>query len=180
MDVAGEALIIPRPVLVELAGRDWRIPALPAATWILILLERNLADIVPGMVEGGDLGELYDLIAAGQVTGADCEAAARDVITAVAGCPWYAAVRLLHSAARDPAAMGELRMSGIDPVVAPLGAALVALYRIYTRDKERKDVAKIDAELAKAPPGMSAIDTRYDPTAAADAFESMFAARGGR
>ncbi len=176
MQVAGGALIIPRAVLVDLGGREYRIPALPAAPWMLVLLEKGWADIVPGMCEG-DLDHLYDALVDGDITTTECEQAAKDAVSAVAGCDWWVAVKLLHSAVADPATMGELRMSGVDPTVAPLGAALVALYRIYTRDKERKDIAKVDAELDKLPAGMSAIETRYDPDVAADAFEQQFAAR---
>lgn len=179
MDVAGGALIVARPVLVELGGREYRIPALPAAAWMLTLLEKGWADIVPGMCEG-DLEALHDAIADGDVPPDECERAAQDAVTAAAGCDWWVAVKLIHSAAGDPAAWGELRTSGLDVGVAPLGAALVALYRIYTRDKDRKDVAKVDQELAKLPPGVSAVEVRYDSGAAAAAFEAQFASRGGR
>lgn len=179
MEVAGGALIIPRPVLVDLGGREYRIPATPAAQWMLVLLERGWADIVPGMCEG-DLEALHDDIALGDITPAECERAAQDAVTAAAGVQWWTAVKLLHSAAADPAAMGELRSSGLDVAAAPLGAVLVALYRVYTRDQEKKDVAKLDAELTKPPPGVSVAAGRYDPSAAAAAFEAAFAARGGR
>lgn len=176
MEVAGGALIIPRPVLVDLGGREYRIPALPAAQWMLVLLERGWADIVPGMCEG-DLDDLHDDIALGFVTTAECEQAAMDAVTAAAGTDWWTAVRLLHSAAQDPAGMGELRSTGLDLTTAPLGAVLATLYRIYTRDKDAKDIAKIDQELTKLPPGMSAVDVRYDAAAAAAAFEARYAAQ---
>jgi hypothetical protein len=179
MEVAGGALIIPRPVSVDLAGRTYRIPPVPAAQWMLTLLEQGWSDIVPGMLEG-NLDTLHDAIADGDISTDECERAAQDAVTAAAGVPWWVAAKLIHSAAADPGVMGELRSSGADLTTMPLGAAMVTLYRIYTRDKEKKDVAKVDAELAKLPPGMSAVEARYDPAAAADAFEAAFAARGGR
>lgn len=179
MDVAGGALIVPRPVVVELGGGEYRIPALPATEWMLALLEKDWADIVPGMCEG-DLEELHDAIAYGDVSVEECQRAAQDAVTAAAGLDWWAAVKIIHSGAVDPAAMGELRTSGLNMAEAPLAAVVVALYRIYTRDKDPKDVAKLDAELMKLPPGVSAVEARYDPDAAAAAFESRFAARGGR
>lgn len=178
MEVAAGAVIIPRPVVVELGGREYRIPALPAATWMLTLLERDWSDVVPGLCEG-EMEDLYDLIADGVISSQDCVRAAQDAVTAAAGTDWWVAVKLLHSAAADPGAMGELRSSGLDLSTAPLGAVLVTLYRVYTRDRERKDVAKVDAELAKLPPGVSAVEARYDPAAAAAAFESRYASRGG-
>lgn len=176
MKVAGGALIVPRPVLVELGGREYRIPAMPAAQWMLVLLERGWADIVPGLCEG-ELEDLHDEIALGFVSTQECEQAAMDAVSAAAGTDWWSAVRLLHSAAQDPAAMGELRSTGLDITTAPLGAVLVALYRIYTRDREPKEVAKVDHELTKLPPGVSAVDARYDEAAAAAAFEARYASQ---
>lgn len=178
MDVDGGALIIARPVLVELGGVDYRIPATPASAWMLVLLEKDWADIVPGMCTG-DLEALNDALFSGTITTEECELAAKDAVTAAAGCNWWSAVKLIHAAAADPAAFGELRTSGLSLEEAPLGAALVSLYRIYTRDKDRKELAKVDMELAKLPPGVSAVEARYDPDVAAAAFEAQLARRGG-
>lgn len=179
MQVAGSALIVPRAVRVVLGGEQYRIPALPAADWMVVMLDKDLADIVPGMLEG-DLDALWDRVFDGEVTTAQCEQAAKDALSAVAGTPWWVAVKLVHSAAADPAVIGELRSSGADLTTLPLGAVLAALYRIYTRDREPKEVAKVDAEIAKLPPGVSAVTARYDAAAAAAAFEERYAERGGR
>lgn len=179
MEVAGSALIVPRAVRVILGGEQYRIPARPAADWMTVLLDKDLADIVPGMLEG-DLDALWDRVFDGDVTTEECEQAAKEALSAVAGTPWWVAVKLVHSAAADPGVIGELRSSGADITTLPLGAVLAALYRIYTRDREPKDVAKVDAEIAKLPPGVSAVTARYNPAAAAAAFEERFAERGGR
>jgi len=179
VEVAGSALIVPRPVRVELGGQSYRIPARPAADWMAVLLDKDLADIVPGMLEG-DLDALWDRVFDGEVTTAECEEAAKAALSAVAGTPWWVAVKLVHSAAADPGVIGELRSSGADITTLPLGAVLAALYRIYTRDRDPKDVAKVDAEIAKLPPGVSAVEARYNEAAAAAAFEARFAERGGR
>ncbi len=179
MEVAGSALIVPRAVRVHLGGEQYRIPALPAADWMIVMLDRDLADIVPGMLEG-DIDALWDRVYSGEIDTDECQEAAKEALSAVAGTPWWVAVKLVHSAAAEPAVTGELRSSGADITTLPLGAVLAALYRIYTRDREAKDVAKVDAELAKLPPGVSAVTARYDATAAAAAFEARFAERGGR
>ena len=178
MEVSGAALIRQRAVLVDLGGQTYRIAARPAGDWMLALLDGGLADVVPGMLEG-DLDALYEALDSGEVSSAECEAAAQDAVSAAAGCPWWVAYRLIASAASDAAAMGELRLSGADPGVIPLGAALVSLYRIYTRDRDRKETAKFEMDLLKLPPGVSAVDARYDEAAAAQQFDLMFAARGG-
>jgi hypothetical protein len=179
VEIAAGALIVPRRVRVNLAGHTYFIPALPAARWMVVLLEKGWEAVVPGMLEG-DLDALWNLIMESDDGLAECEKASQDAITAAAGCPWWSAVRLLHSAAADAGVMGELRSTGADLNVLPLGAVLATLYRIYTRDKEPKDVAKVDHELDRLPPGVSAVEARYDPAAAADSFERQFAARGGR
>lgn len=182
MDIDPVAVVRPRPVVVTVGGKDYRIDARPAAGWMVPILEKDWADIVPGMLDAaltGTLDDLYDALADGEVESAQCARAAQDALTITAGVPWWSAVKLIHAASADPGAIGELRLSGIDLTTAPLGAVVAALYRIYTRDREKKDVTKFDAELARTPVGVSAVDSRYDEQAAANAFESMFARRGG-
>jgi hypothetical protein len=180
MQIDPAAVVRCRPVVVALGGVDYRIPALPAVDWLMKILERSWSDVVPGMLEQTDtLDDLYDQLNDGTVTSAECEAAAKDAVSSVAGVDWWVAARLVHSAAQDPAAFGELRLAGTDLDTAPLGAVIAALYRIYTRDREAKDVRKFEAELTRTPPGVSAAE-RYDEQAAGQAFEDMFAERGGR
>ena len=180
MDIDPAAVVRRRPVVVTLAGTDYRIPALSATEWLMHILERSWADVVPGLLEQADhLDDLYDLLNDGTVTTAECVAAAKDALSSAAGVDWWVAARLVHAAAADPGAFGELRLAGTDLDTAPLGAVIAALYRIYTRDRERKDVDKFEAELTRTPPGMSAAE-RYDEQAAGQAFEDFFAARGGR
>jgi hypothetical protein len=181
VEIDPEAVIRCRPVIVTLGGADYRIAARPAVQWLRALLAMGWPDVVPGMLDdaAGDLEALYDRLNDGEVTASECEAAAKDAVTATAGLPWWVAVRLVHISAADPAAIGELQLSGINLETAPLGAVAAALYRIYTRDREAKDVAKFDAALMNDPPGVSAAE-RFDEDRAAAAFEQMFAARGGR
>lgn len=183
MDIDPGSVVRCRPVLVTLGGHDYRVPARGAGDWLMAILEKGWADIVPGMLDaaldGKSLDQLYDEMTDGVVTAAECQAAAKEALDAVAGVRWWAAVKLIHAAARDPAAFGELRLSGVDLAAAPLGAVIAGLYRIYTRDQEPKQVAKFDAELMKLPPGVSAAEL-YDEQAAAASFEQMFTARRGR
>ncbi len=183
MDIDPAAVVRCRPVMVTLGGHDYRVPAKGAGDWLMVVLEKGWADIVPGLLDtagdGPTLEQLYDEITDGVVTTDECQAAAKEALEAVAGVRWWAAVKLIHAAARDPAAFGELRLSGVDLATAPLGAVIAGLYRIYTRDREQKDVTKFDTELMKLPPGVSAGEM-YDEAAAAENFEAMFSARGGR
>lgn len=183
MEIDPAAVVKARSVVVTLGGAEYRINARAAVGWLIPILEKDWADVVPGMLDDPlgttTLDDLFDQLSEGTVTTGECQKAAQDAVSAVSGVHWWTAARLIHVAAQDPGAIGELRLSGIDLDTAPLGAVIAALYRIYTRDREEKDVRKFDAELMKPPPGVSAAD-RYDEDAAAQAFEQMFTARGGR
>lgn len=183
MEIDPAAVVKPRSVVVTLGGGDYRITARPAGEWLLPILEKGWADIVPGMLDAPDgtrsLDDLYDDLTDGTVTTAECEKAAQEAVSAVSGVTWWVAVKLIHAAAQDPAAIGELRLSGVDLAAAPLGAVVAGLYRIYTRDKDAKEISKFDGELMRTPPGVSAAE-RFDEEAAAQSFEQMYAQRGGR
>lgn len=179
MEIDPAAVIRCRSVHVSVGGVDYRIAARGAGDWMMAILDQGWADIVPGMLDAGPvLDRLYDDLTDGTVSTSDCEKAAQEALSAIAGVPFWVAVKLIHAASRDPAAIGELRLSGVDLGTAPLGAVVAGLYRIYTRDREQKDITKFDAELMRMPPGMMA--ERYDEQAASDAFEQAYRQRGGR
>lgn len=183
MKIDPAAVVKCRPVLVDLGGTDYRIGPRPAGDWLVPILEKGWAAIVPGMLDalpaGRTLDDLYDDLTAGAITTTECEKAAQDAVSAVSGLKWWAAVKLIHAGASDPGVIGELRLSGVDLSAAPLGAVVAGLYRIYTRDQDPKDAAKLDAELMRPPAGVSAAD-RFDEAEAAEMFERAFSARGGR
>lgn len=184
MKIDPAAVVKCRPVLVDLGGTVYRIEARPAGEWLVPILEKGWAEIVPGMLDAAvpadrTLDDLYDDLTEGTVTTAECEKAAQSAVSAVSGMKWWAAVKLIHAGASDPGVIGELRLSGVDLTTAPLGAVVAGLYRIYTRDTDPKDVAKLDAELMRTPAGVSATE-RFDEDEAAEAFERMFSGRGGR
>jgi hypothetical protein len=158
---------------VDLVDRVYTIPALPASEWVLAILAGSWADIVPGLI--ADRDDLDDLILDGEVTSADCEAAARDALAAASGLKWWTAVRLARAAAETWIG-SELALRGLDPSRMPLGAYLAATYRAAAREMEDSKRAQLDMELDRPPKGVSAAE-RFDETAAADAFMEL-AARG--
>lgn len=158
---------------VQLGDAWYRIPPTPAGAWIAAILDGHWLDIVPGMCE--DCDTLDDGLDDGTITAEQCIKAAQDALAEVAGTLWWTAVRLVHLATGD--AMGELLLAGIDLHTVPLGAVVQAVYRLHTREMSQAKRARLDAQLDKTPPGVSA-EERYNPQQAADAFERMAAARG--
>lgn len=165
------------PIDVELGGRTYRIPALPAAVWIETLAEGSWLDIVPGLLaDAGD--ELDDALESGAVTHVELTAAARDALAAAVGARWWVGLKLVQALISDEQGVaGELLLSGVDMASAPLAAVVQAIYRVYTRHAGKEHIARLDMELNRPPEGVSAAEM-YDEDAAADAFEAMARARG--
>lgn len=163
-------------VQVDLGGQSYRIAPRPAVEWMTAVLEGQWLDIVPGWLEV-DADYIDDGLQDGTITYVECVAAARDALAQMAGTMWWAAARLICSAARDPDTAGELWLAGVDPGRVPLGAVIAATYRLYTREASAADRARLDMDLERTPPGVSA-EERYDPAAAAAGFAALAAARG--
>lgn len=160
------------PVDVDVGGRTWTIPALPAADWMAAALTGWL-DIVPGLVD--QPAALDDVLDDGTVSYDDCVAAARDALEAAAGCRWWVALRLVHTVCDWATVGGELLLRGVDPGTAPLGAVLAAAYRAATRNADDPQRARIDLALDRPPEGVP-VDEWFDEDAAADAFMALAAA----
>ncbi|MCZ7478880.1 hypothetical protein [Micromonospora sp. WMMC273] len=161
------------PVEVTIGGRIYRIPALPAVDWMTALSEGTWLDIVPALLEDtGD--ELDDALEDGSVTHEDLITAAKDAVEVAAGVKWWTAVRLVQATAH---VAGELALAGLDMTRVSLGAAVQAVYRVYTRHATEAQQRKVDSELTKLPEGMGA-GAAYDEERAADAFEQMARMRG--
>jgi hypothetical protein len=176
------AALYPRPVQVELGGHTWQIRARPAADWVRAITEGGWDDIVPGWLEHDTVTGflLEDRLEDGTITYADCVAAARDALAATAGVQrWWVAAKLVGALRGEAALAGEVALSGLDLTVAPLGALVQGVYRICVRHATAAQRAKLDFELERIPPGVTAAEV-YDEDAAADAFEAFAAGRGVR
>lgn len=162
------------PVEVTIGGRIYRIPALPAVDWMTVLSgQHTWLDIVPGLLDdAGD--ELDDDLEDGAVTHEHLVTAAKDAVEVASGVRWWTAVRLVHAAGHVG---GDLALAGIDLTAVPFGAALQAVYRIYTRHASEAQMARVDNELTRLPEGVSAREA-FDEERAADAFEQMARVRG--
>jgi len=166
------------PVTVDLGGVAYRIAPYPAIRWIIPIVDDDWFAIVPGMLDPTDW-DVDDALDSGTISHDDCVRAARDAVGVAAGVPWWSAVRLVRSVVESPDVAGELLMRGIDAQVVSLGAFVQSTYRVFTRDADKKQRAKIDRDIESIPPGLTLAE-RWEPEAEASGFEAMMLQRGGK
>lgn len=169
-----------RSVIVHLAGRDWTIPARPAADWLGVLLAERFdaEEVFPGLLDPADvekadawlqeelLWERIDLKAVGT--------AVLEAITVISGRPWWLTVRLTAVVRGAWTNIGaQLAMSGPDPATAPLGAWLDAAYLTLIRSLAPDRLTEWVSRLNAPPTGEAPV---FDEEAESAAF---LAAMGG-
>lgn len=159
---------------VDIAGRTYTIPPLPARDWI-VAAHGDWADIVPGLLAGAD--DLDEAIADGRVGHGECVTAARAALAAASGTKWWTAQRLAHCAGENIGA--ELVRVGVDPDRIPFARWLQVTYLVATRHAKDVDVARIDAELDSPPQGL-AVDEWWDDSAEIGSFAAAMAATSRR
>jgi hypothetical protein len=115
---------------IELAGRVYPIPALPAADWWPVITSGNPVMVLDLIEEDPEKSfNLDDLLLSGEVDGEELNAAVLDAIEAVAGRSFHVAFVLATVASMHWASVnGPLARRGFRWDVQPLGAALDALY----------------------------------------------------
>lgn len=169
-------------VQLQLGGRDYRIPPLPASDWLEAIIG-PYHRIVPGMVQddtGGREPSLSDQILDGVVPWDECHAAARDAIATVSGMKWWSATRLTvylmsHWGTIGGAVLGR----GMDPTRASLGAVLTLAYRVMLENcKDEQERQRLDMELEKPPLGVLAAQA-YDARQATTNFMALGSALNG-
>lgn len=164
------------PVSVELGKQIFTIPPQPALAWIIPIVDQDWLGIVPDLIDPADFS-INDLLLSQEVRIADCVDAARDAVSTATGMPWWSAARLVLAVHESPDLTGELVICNVDAEVVSIGAFVQATYRILVREADKKQRAKIDAELQRPPAGIG-VEKRYDPAVAANLFEQMARSRG--
>lgn len=122
---------------VMLGGREYTVPALPAAAWWPVLAEMRISaflDLVPG-------SDLTDHLMTGEVTVTEIEEAMIGALEETAGRPITAAAVIAGCAIGHWAGLnGQLVREGVRWDVLPLAAVLDALHAlILERLGDRKD-----------------------------------------
>lgn len=119
---------------LELGGRTFDVPALPAADWWPVLISGDLSQILDFVVSTpGDPLDLDELLLTGEVTQDQLAQALTDAVEETSGRPLHAALVLASLAAMHWASInGALVLRGFRWDQQPLGAALDAIYAEVT------------------------------------------------
>jgi hypothetical protein len=135
-------------ITLELGGRDYEIPALPAVDWWPVLTDANPAkilDFIPSTMSDPD--DLDGRILAGEVTGKELGATLLEAVEEVTGRSFHVAVVLAIVAGQQWAAVGgQLAQAGFRWDRQPIGAALDAVYSIIVgglKDEDREKFLKL-------------------------------------
>lgn len=128
---------------MELGGREFDIPALPAVDWWPVLADPTLfTELLP------DDADLDGMLLDGTVTSADLTEVVEDVIQEATGRTFHAAFVLTTVASVSwPAVGGQLARDGFQWDRQPIGAALDAIYAIVVASLEDKSRDKFLALL---------------------------------
>lgn len=112
-------------VELELAGRTFQVPGLPAADWLPLLLAGDVFGVIDLM---DDSAELDELIVTGEVDPRELTDAVHAVVEQACGRPVHVAI-LLAGVARThwPLIGGELARAGFRWDQVPIAAALDAI-----------------------------------------------------
>lgn len=137
---------------IELGGRAFDIPALPAAQWWPVLTSGELSGVLD-FVESrpDDPLNVDDLLLSGAVSSEDLSQALTDAVEVAAGRSFHAAyVTAIVAGTQWAAVNGALAQSGFRWDKQPLGAALDALYSViiglFEKDARDKFLALLENE----------------------------------
>lgn len=132
-------------ITVDLGGREFEIPALPAVDWWPVILDVDATAFLDILKSDADLdGMLLD----GTISGAALGEAMMDAIGEATGRSFHASFVLATVASTHwPVIGGELAQRGFRWDVMPIGAALDAVYAIVVAGLEEKNREKFVALL---------------------------------
>lgn len=169
MDVDPLASMRCWPIEVELAGRLFTIPALPAAEWWPIVASMDLMKVLNLIGEGE---EIDDLLMAGELPQAELTTVLTEVVEETTGRSFYAGLVTVTAAEASWSWVGpRFALAGFRWDVAPIGAALDAALSILFEglsQSEDKDAAKKFERLLENDPTRKA-----DPVKMRTQFESI-------
>ena len=117
-------------ITVELGGREFDIPALPAVDWWPVLLDASPFGMVD-LLKSTEGEELDAMLLDGRVTHAEMSQVLMDAISEATGRTFHASFVLATVAAMHwPVVGGQLARDGFRWDVLPIGAALDAVHSV--------------------------------------------------
>lgn len=132
---------------VELGGREYEIPALPAADWWPVVSDPDASSFLD-ILKSGPADDLDAQLLDGSITGAELGAVMMDAVAEATGRSFHASFVLATVATSQwPIIGGELAQRGFRWDVMPIGAALDAVYAIVVAGLEEKNREKFLALL---------------------------------
>lgn len=134
---------------IELGGRTFEIPALPAVSWWPVLATGDLSLILDFVTStDGDGIDLDDMLLSGELSHTDLVSSLTDAVQEAAGRSLHAATVLASVARAQWAAVnGTLVRSGFRWDQQPLGAALDAVYSVIVERLDGDNLANFLALL---------------------------------
>jgi hypothetical protein len=134
---------------LELGGRTFDVPALPAADWWPVLVSGDLGQILDFVVSSpDDPANLDDLLLTGRIDPGDLGEALTDAIETTAGRSLHSALVLAYVARTQWSSInGAMVTRGFRWDVQPLGAALDAIYAEVTSRLNKDDLTSFLATL---------------------------------
>lgn len=131
---------------LELGGRTFDVPALPAADWWPVLASGDLNLILDLMVSTS--GELDEMLLSGEVTQSDLSQVLTDAVEETAGRSMHSSMVLATIASMHWASInGALVRRGFRWDQQPLGAALDAIYAEVTGRLKKDELEAFSALL---------------------------------
>lgn len=159
----------PWPVELDLAGRTYTFPAVPAVEWLSVLMAENL-DQDQILLELCPQG--YELLLDEELDPEELTRALLDVIEQVSGRKWWIALRLIWVVRANWNVLGaEMFYRHIDPTALSLSAWLDVMLVLTIKAMEPKDVSMFTSKLELPPPGETIAEEEM--VMSADQFLSM-------
>lgn len=140
------------PVVVEIAGCEYTIPALCAADWLEVLMEPTLTPehVFPGMLDLDEQRQVDEVLHSGQMDLEEFYNLGLEAIGEISGRPWWVALRLIYVAQQSWDALGGEMAEKADAGRLSLSAWLDILFLLVVRniDDAKRTMFLMKLELA--------------------------------
>lgn len=142
---------------IQLGDKVYRIPALPAADWLALLMgdQVSLTSIIPALLQPDATEHFTDLVVDGALDQNEWENLVWEIVSIAGGRPWWTIIRLIDNARSPTHSMrvrSQLAFAGVDANRISLSAWLDAVYAIFVPPNTRpEDKQVIDMILTKPP-----------------------------